>query len=151
MTASGWLQHANPSTRRAAREWIVAQVPSGSRIAQEWYTAPLVADDFYGYSRDRYAPVTVDSGKRFLVLERHALADGWTLADYRRERFEYLVVSNAMYDRYLAEADRYAAEAEFYRTLCREGELREQFSPSRVRGGPIIRVYRLAAVTARSP
>jgi len=85
------------------------------------------------------------------VLERHALADGRTLADYRRERFEYLVASNAMYDRYLAEADRYAAEAEFYRTLFREGELLEQFSPSRVRGGPIIRVYRLAALTARSP
>jgi len=145
------LQHTNPSTRRAARDWIVARVPGGSRIAQEWYTAPLVADDFYGYSRDRYAPVTVDSGKRFLVLERHALADGRTLVDYRREGFEYLVASNAMYDRYLAEADRYAAEAEFYRTLFREGELLEQFSPSRVRGGPIIRVYRLAALTARSP
>ena len=142
------LQHANPSTRLAAREWIVAHIPTGSRIAEEWYTAPLVADDFYGYSRNRYAPVTVDSAKRYLVLERHALADDRTLADYRREGFEYLVVSNAMYDRYLAEPGRYAAEADFYRTLFREGQLLEQFWPSRVRGGPIIRVYGL---TARSP
>ena len=142
------LQHANPSTRLAAREWIVAHIPTGSRIAEEWYTAPLVADDFYGYSRNRYAPVTVDSAKRYLVLERHALADDRTLADYRREGFEYLVVSNAMYDRYLAEPGRYGAEADFYRTLFREGQLLEQFWPSRVRGGPIIRVY---GITARSP
>ena len=142
------LTHANPSTRLAARAWIVAHVPSGSRIAAEWYSAPLVADDFYGYSRDSVAAVTVDPGRRFLVLERHALADDRTLADYRRDGFEYLVVSNAMYDRYLAEPARYVTETDFYRTLFREGQLLEQFWPSRVRGGPIIRVYRL---TARSP
>jgi len=142
------LRHTNPSTRLVARDWIVAHVPSGSRIAAEWYSAPLVPDDFYGYSLNRYAPVTIDSGKRFLVLERHALADDRTLDDYRREGFEYLVASNAMYDRYLAEPGRYAAETDFYRTLFREGQLLEQFWPSRVRGGPIIRIYRL---TARSP
>ena len=142
------LTHTNPSTRLAARAWIVANLPTGSRIAQEWYAAPLVADDFYGYSRDSHVPVTLDSGKRFLVLERHALADDRTLTDYRRAGFEYLVVSNAMYDRYLAEPTRYAAETDFYRTLFREGQLLEQFSPSPRRGGPIIRVYRL---TAHSP
>src|SRR5207244_10839479 len=118
---------------------------------QEWSTAATCAHDIYRYCRDSFAPGAVESSKRFLMRERHALADGRTLVNYRREGFEYLVASNAMYDRYLAEADRYAAEAEFYRTLFREGELLEQFSPSRVRGGPIIRVYLLAALTARSP
>jgi len=78
------IQGFNPSTRVLAREWILANVPSGSRIAQEWYTAPLAGTDY-------------------MLFEQFSLASGRTLEDYSRERYNYLVVSSAVYGRYLAE------------------------------------------------
>jgi asparagine N-glycosylation enzyme membrane subunit Stt3 len=123
------IRQATPSTRILAREWIFANVPVGSRLAQEWYTAPSLGDAHLD------------------VLAVHSLG-GRGLGDYRRGGFEYLVVSSWMYDRYLAEPQRYGGQALFYRSLFEEGDLLQRFRPSNTRGGPEIRIYRLATATA---
>ena len=123
------IQQARPSTRILAREWIFANVPVGSRLAQEWYTAPSLGDAHLD------------------VLAMPSLG-GRGLGEYRREGFEYLVVSSWTYDRYLAEPQRYEGQALFYRSLFEEGDILQWFRPSNTRGGPEIRIYRLATATA---
>jgi len=118
------VRQASPSTRVLAREWIIRNLPTGSRIAQEWYTAPLVGTDF-------------------VVSEQWSLAAGHTVDDYRYDGYSYLVVSSAMYERFLAEPDRYVSEVAFYQTLFAEGCLLQRFEPSATRGGPVIRIYEL--------
>jgi hypothetical protein len=120
------IQGFNPSTRVLAREWILANVPSGSRIAQEAYTAPLAGTDY-------------------ILFERSSLAYDRTLDDYSREGYRYLVVSSAMYGRYLAEPERYVAETAFYQALFTRAKLLQEFRPSNTRGGPVVRVYELEA------
>jgi hypothetical protein len=133
-------QQRGPSTRVQAREWVLAHVPRGSHLAQEWYTAPLDRQDFYGYAIDRYGEVP-DTG--LVVWQRQWLASSLTVADLSQQGIEYVVVSSAVYGRYLAEPARYPAEVAFYRTLFADAELLREFWPSPSAGGPLIRVYRL--------
>jgi dolichyl-phosphate-mannose-protein mannosyltransferase len=119
------LQYVSPSTRVLAREWVIEHVPAGARIAEEWYTAPL-------------------AGTRFLVSQSFSVATGKTLADYEREGYRYLVVSSAIYLRYVTQPDRHPAEASFYRDLFRSGRLLQAFAPSATRRGPVISIYELA-------
>lgn len=118
------IRQANPSTRILAREWIASNLPASSKIAQEAYTAPL-------------------AGTGFVVFETSSLAERRTLDDYRRDGYRYLVVSSAMYDRYMAEPDRYPTQVAFYRTLFSTAPLLQQFEPSATRGGPVVRIYKL--------
>lgn len=115
--------HAVPSTRIVAREWLLANVPPETRLAQEFYTAPL-------------------QGTHFVPEELFALSQQ-PLAYYRKRRFRYLLVSSAVYERFEAEPERYAEQVAFYRDLAAQATLRQEFTPSATRGGPVIRVYEL--------
>ncbi len=126
------LQQLEPSTRVRAREWALQHLPPGSTIAEEWYTAPL-------------GPVP---GKGIRVSQLRSLAEGHTLEDYARERYDVLIVSTGMYGRYLAEPARYPAEVAFYSRLFREGQLLQAFAPSATSRGPMIRIYRIAPAPA---
>lgn len=125
------IRGANPNTRVLAREWLIQNLPPGSRIAQEWYTAPLAGTDF-------------------IVFEQNSVATNRTLEDYYRDGYRYIVVSNSMYGRYLAEPDRYPSEVAFYQELFAKGHLLQQFEPSNIRGGPIIRIYELTTDVRRN-
>jgi 4-amino-4-deoxy-L-arabinose transferase-like glycosyltransferase len=120
------IRQSRPSTRILAREWLLAHAPPNSKIGQEWYTAPL-------------------AGTHFEVVMRNSLADDQRLlSDYYEEGFDYLVVSSGMYWRFYANPERSAPQISFYDSLAVEAVLVQQFSPSRVRGGPTIKIYRLS-------
>lgn len=121
-------QHANPSTRVQAREWVVQNLPPGSRIAQEWYTAALDGTDFN-------------------VLTRFSLAADQSVEGYARAGYRYVSVSDGIYRRYFAEANRYPAEVAFYQELFSGQRLLQQFKPSATRAGPTIRIYELQDAT----
>jgi hypothetical protein len=114
------IQQSNPSTRLMARHWILEHIPIQGKIAQEAYAAML-------------------SGTDFQVNQKFSLATDEDLSDYYQEGYQYLVVSSNVYDRYFAEPERYTKEVNFYQTLFQQGELLQQFSPTKTRGGPVIR------------
>ena len=118
------IAQAQPSTRVAAREWMIANLPPGSRIAADFYTAPLH-----------------DST---LVADYHfALAADGTLEEYRRAGYDYVMVSDAIYGRYQREPRRYAKEVAFYETLLRTFKPVMRFTPREVGRGPLITVFAL--------
>jgi hypothetical protein len=121
------LREANPSTRVVAREWVLQNLPAGSKIAQEEYTAAL-------------------DGTDYIVFKIFSLAtSGHTLEEAYRDGFRYIMVSESIYGRYLAESERYPAEVKLYRNLFEQGKLLQQFEPSGTRPGPVIRIYELQA------
>ena len=117
--------HATPSTRIAARQWLLDNVSPDVLLAQEQYTAPL-------------------RNTRFKPDEPFALAEH-PLAYYLSRHYRYLIASSAVFSRFEAEPQRYAEQVAFYRTLAERGMLRQEFAPSATRGGPLIRVYELPA------
>ncbi len=135
------IREFNPTTRILAREWILQNLPGESHIAQEWYTAPLAIADFEGYAQNRTSKPLDASG--FFLFERFSLAQDRELEDYYSEGYRYVVVSSAIYGRYLAEPRRYSVETAFYQKLFSEAHLLKQFDPSLAYAGPVIRVYEL--------
>jgi len=113
-----------PSTRTTARAWIEANVPAGSTIAADFYTAPL-----------HDTPVHADY--------HFSLAADANLEQYRGAGYAYLMVSDAIYGRYLAERGRYPREVAFYETLFRTGRLVKRFGPHEIGRGPTITLYAL--------
>jgi hypothetical protein len=138
------VQQSRPSTRLVARQWMVENLPVGAKIAEEWYTAPL-------------------DGTEFAITEQFALATDCDLDDYKRAGYRYLVVSSAVYNRFLAEPARYGREVAFYKTLFSSAILLHMFEPMLhvdhrhevyswsdarepavlMRGGPTISIYEL--------
>jgi Dolichyl-phosphate-mannose-protein mannosyltransferase len=119
------IRQASPSTKIFARDWILENIPAGSHIAEEAYTAPL-------------------DGTNFVISSTFSLATNHTLADFSGQGYQYLVASDQVYARYLAEPDRYTAETAFYHQLFQE-KLLQSFKPSATRGGPTVRIYELRA------
>jgi len=118
------IEEASPSTQIMAREWILGHIPPGSKVAKERYSAPLGESDLVVLSE--------------FVLARHA-----TVQEYYEAGFRYIVVSDAVAGRFLAEPERYPYEIAFYRELAERGRLLKEFTPSFLRGGPRIRIYEL--------
>ena len=142
------LQQREPSTRVAARAWVIANVPSGASIAQEWYTAALDRLDFVGYVNDRTGPVrSPREGWWAMLWQRQYLAEDADVDTYRRRRVDYILTSSTIRERYAAEPARYARELGFYARLDAEAALVAEIAPSARRAGPTIRVYRLVRPT----
>lgn len=118
------LRQSTPSTRIAARQWIIENIPSGSKIGLEWYTAPLQGTDYE-------------------ATELFTLSRGGSVEAYAAEGYDYLVVSANIYDRFRAEPERYAPEIAFYDALFNETDLLQQFDPSLTRGGKSIYIFKL--------
>ena len=123
---------AGPSTRVAAREWMITHLPAGAKVAEEWYTAAL-------------------AGTGFELLQPMSLAQGKNLDDYRKTGYRFLVTSDSIADRYLAVPARYPQEVAFYRALAREGRVLQQFVPSASQGGARITVYELPGTPPAAP
>lgn len=118
------LAQGEPSTRVAAREWMIANLPAGSRIASDFYAAPL-----------HDSPLHTDVA--------FSLATDRTLEDYRALGYDYLVVSDAIYGRFRREPRRYAKEVAFYAELFRTGREVARFTPRDHARGPVITVLAL--------
>jgi hypothetical protein len=69
---------------------------------------------------------------------------------YRRAGYDHLMVSSAIYGRFLGAPRHFRTEAGFYRALFRDAELVAEFRPPPDGRGPVIRLYRLRP-TAPSP
>ena len=119
------IRASRPSTRVAAREWILQNLPADARVAQEWYTAPL-------------------AGAPFAVTERFSLAEKGNVEAYASEGYRYAVVSSDVYARFFAESTRYPAQIAFYSDLFARGHLLQEWRPSLTQGGPVIRIYDLS-------
>ena len=126
--ALAYLQFAralgSPSTRVGAREWMIANLPPGSSIAGDFYSAPL-----------HDSPLHADY--------HFSLATDASLEEYRREGYDYLMVSDAIYGRFSREPARYPKEVAFYQELFRTGRMVMRFSPRDYGHGPVITVYAL--------
>ncbi|HEY8516059.1 MAG TPA: glycosyltransferase family 39 protein [Candidatus Binatia bacterium] len=120
--------YARPSTEVIALEWLLANVPDGARIAYEWYTAPLISPRARAKRFKTYAPST---------LSQHPLSF------YRREGWEYLLISTNMYGRYTRDPERYSRQVAFYERLRERATLLFEARPSREQRGPLVSVYRL--------
>ena len=136
------VRQATPSTRIRATEWLLQNAPPGSKIAFEHYSI-----------------FPVDTP--YVLDYRQSLASDRTLAEYRKEGFDYLVVCDEIYNRFLFAPERYPREAAFYRELFTSVPLAAEFLPSPARpgtaettnlangrsggagGGTVIRIYRL--------
>lgn len=104
-------------SRDTAREWIAANLPSGARVAQEAYT-PYV------------------DTRRFVVQGVYAIVDHppeW----YVQNGFEYLVFSQGMNARFLADPERYGQWADQYTRFFQTFPEVKQFTD----GGYEIRIY----------
>jgi len=117
-----------PDTRVAAMGWAGAHLPPGARVLREPHT-PTLELLLLG-NRPRLAVTALE----------------WSLADAPPAQVaaaDYLVVSSAMYDRFLADPLRYAAEAAFYRRIFARYPLIAAFAPEPGRTtGPTIRIFR---------
>lgn len=118
------LQDANPNTRLAARLWLLEHLPAEARLIQEPYTSLLIGDP-------RITTTAV------------SLGTDHTVAAYRQDGYTHLVISSAMYDRFLAEPARYPSEVTFYRTLLEATTPVVTFRPTWFRGGPTVIIYAL--------
>jgi hypothetical protein len=100
-------------TRTLARDWIVANLLPGVRIAAEPYGPQLWSSPFeITYS---------DTGG----LSDHDK----TLADYRDDGYDYLVVSSFIYDRVLRSPEKQQARRDFYASLDAQADLVREFKP----------------------
>jgi len=115
------LAQGKPSTRVAAREWMIANLAPGSTIAADFYTAPL-------------------HGSELRADYHFSLAANGTLAEYRKAGYRYLMVSDAIYARYQREPQRYAKEVAFYETLLKSGKTVARFTPREIGRGPLITI-----------
>lgn len=111
-------------TRVLAREWITRNLPPGTKVAFDAFSVPF-------------------GGTDLVVLGPTLLVTRGTLAEYYNAGYRYFVVSSSCYNMFLAEPRRYQKQAAFYMTLFERGHLVKELGPSRLRRGPIIRIYRL--------
>ena len=119
-TAASVRQHAGPSTRAVATDWVSQNLPPGSRIAQEISTTYLS-----------------DVGDH--VLRVFALSDR-TLDRYRADGYRYLISTTGIIHRFDDQA-RYPREHAFYEALAATGHLVASFEPGPDRSGEVIRIY----------
>ncbi len=90
-------------TRVIAKQWVEGNITRGSRIGQDAYTGKLSVDDYR-------------------ITRKFSLSDN-KLNYYRENGYDYLLVSDTQYRRYMNEPIKYKENIEFYSQLFNEGEL----------------------------
>lgn len=98
-------------TRTIAKDWIEENISSGAKIIAEQYTPEL--------SEGMYDLTVVGT----MGLPSHRVEY------YRKEQFEYLIVSSFCYDRTLLDKGKDEARHSFYQSLDAEADLIKAFKP----------------------
>jgi 4-amino-4-deoxy-L-arabinose transferase-like glycosyltransferase len=112
------------STSAAALRWIEKHVEPGSRVLVDPST--LITQNHTDVAiDDRFSPSTD------------------TLADYRRDDYDYLVINGFKAGQYSAQPDRYPHETAFYAEIGCSARLDALFQTSATRRGAGVRIYRL--------
>ncbi len=124
-------------TRVIAKEWVGNNIAYGSKIGQDAYTCDL-ADEAYKITR------------------KYSLSDV-SLDYYVDNKFEYLIVSDTQYRRYMTYPLKYPENVKFYTSLFSEGKLikeikpqnnlwpgpDERFSKYHIHVSPTIKIYKI--------
>jgi hypothetical protein len=130
-------------TRTVASEWVVGNIPSGARIGQDAYTGKLPPE-------------------RYVITSKFSLGDK-SLEYYIRSGFDYLIVSDIQYMRYIREAGKLPVYSEFYKNLFSYGILvqeikpdgglwpppEERFTKYHIHVSPTIRIYKISPKVRR--
>ncbi|MBI5136102.1 MAG: glycosyltransferase family 39 protein [Nitrospirae bacterium] len=120
-----------PDTRWQSLLWAAEHLPAGARILREPHTPNL------GQIVHPTRP-----GPRFLVM-----GVGWSIATVSPRAvglFDFVVLSSAMYERFVDHPEKYPAEAARYRELFEDNRLVAAFkADNRTLSGPEIRIYAL--------
>lgn len=118
-----------PDTRFAALTWARAHIPPGSRVLAEAHTPTL--------------ELVLRDGRPAFVNTRIA-GSAASMATEALARFDYVVLSEATYGRFLADPARYPDEAARYRVIFDTFKRVGEFAPEPGRStGPRIRVYQV--------
>jgi hypothetical protein len=96
-------------TRSDASEWICAHLPTGTKLAQDAYTGVL-------------------PDSLFDITRRFSLGNE-TLEYYVKNGYDYLLVSDTQYRRYLAKPQKNPNHTQFYGDLFSKAELVREFVP----------------------
>ncbi|MDY6853864.1 MAG: glycosyltransferase family 39 protein [Thermodesulfobacteriota bacterium] len=96
-------------TRVIAKEWVEKNIPPGSKVGQDSYTGEL-------------------SHELFQVTKMFSISST-PFTYYRENGYQYLLVSDTQYKRYLAEPDKYPGNVEFYKNLFAECKLIKEVKP----------------------
>jgi len=111
-----------------AKEWIEENIPQGKKIVCETYSPPIS-----GY-------IKLGGGSGFKVGHH-------PLDYYKKERFDYIIINNFSYDRYLnTRLKRFEGIKHNYEEIEAKCELVKQFDPppfSPYNPNPVIKIYRI--------
>ncbi|MGD9401346.1 MAG: glycosyltransferase family 39 protein [bacterium] len=118
-----------PDNRTVAREWIMANIPGGAGIVKEKYTPDL--------DPGAYAVFELPLSS----LYPRSTAPFYDLRWY--EDFDYVIISDEVYRRYMGEPAEFPGHVEFYRSLEARCELVMEFD-DRSGSGPHIEIFRMA-------
>jgi len=98
-------------TRTMAKDWIEENIPPGAKIIMEPYT-PELSEEMYD-----------------LTIEGTMGLPSHSVDYYRKEHFDYVIVSSFCYDRTLLDKEKDKARRSFYRSLDAEADLIKVFKP----------------------
>ncbi len=114
-------------TRIEAKKWIEANIPSGSRMALESYCPPLSSQKYHLYQPPSLGTTGFD----------------W----YRKRKFDYIIMSSYMYDRYLTtRAESLIYRKRNYEDIVENCELIKKFDGPwffLYNPNPVIKIYTL--------
>lgn len=96
-------------TRITAKEWVEANLPKGSKIGRDAYTGDI-------------------SKSLFDVTRKYTLGD-LPYEHYIKSGYQYLIVSDTQYRRYISDEKNFPKNAKFYRTLFKQAILIKTIEP----------------------
>ncbi len=96
-------------TRIISKEWIEKEIPHGSKIGQDAYSGDL-------------------SEELFDLTKEYSLGCK-SFEHYVDNGYQYLIVSDTQYERFLKKPDKFPQNAEFYKDLISKGELVKEIIP----------------------
>ncbi len=124
-------------TRTLAKAWVIENIPAGTKIGQDAYTGNIPMENYQ-------------------ITKKFSLSDK-PLHYYIENNYQYLMVSDTQYNRYLEKPEKYVSNVKFYRNLFANAERvkefrtgselwpypNERFSKYHIHISPRIDVYRV--------
>ncbi len=159
--AREWIEKNIPPGARIAIEMggpqlhpTAASLTDTGRAAryEKYYVEEAVP--FYAYKNRKTPEAEASSQKKFHLMalkkieKKYYVFNTYSLSAYkmemyRKEGYEYLVASSAIYDRYCAAREYYPAAVRFYDDLDAEAALIKLIPETPARPGPEIKIYKL--------